>query len=154
MLRRLCLASALTIAAAGPVAGFGSAALAQDVLGELTLHSPDGSAAATVDVQSMYFALQPPGAPVPDDKDQFHTVTITSEVHAPNPAVLAWLAGSDTKRQVTVHVQDGGVPAGSTYELTNARLTSMTIGFGRADGGEATLTIVADHMKINDFQVF
>ena len=37
------------------------------------------------------------------------------------------MMGADKKRRVTLHVQDGEGPDGSTYELQNAQLTTLTL---------------------------
>ena len=101
MHRYLGLAFALLAVAASP-------ALAQDTLGVLTLYSADGKATSTMSLTSLFYPLQPPGTPPPaDDKDQAHTVTVTAQVHAPDRAFVTWMRGTDTKRRVTMHVQDG-----------------------------------------------
>ncbi len=148
MHRSLGFAFALVLAAAP--------ACAQDQLGELMLYSADGKITSTMDLNSMYYPLASPDTPPSqtDDRTDAHTVTVTAVVHAPDPAFVTWMMGADKKRRVTLHVQDGEGPDGSTYELQNARLTTLTFGYSGNNGGSATLTIVPDHLLVNGFQLF
>ena len=145
-----CLGFALALLLAA------SPALAQDQLGELTLYSGEGKPVGTMNLTSMFYPLQSPDTPPPptDDRTDARTVTVTAAVHAPDPAFVTWMMGADKKRRVTLHVQDGEGPDGSTYELQNARLTTLTFGYSGNSGGSATLTIVPDHLSVNGFQLF
>ena len=80
--------------------------------------------------------------------------TVTASVHAPDRAFVTWMMGADTRRRVTMHVQDGEGTDGSTYEFDNARLTGFNVGYSGGGGGTATLTIVPDHLSINSFALF
>lgn len=140
-----------------------------DTAGVLSVTTANEVVAHTVDINSMFFSLLPPqaptaaGSPAPppspkqpgDDVAPAHTFTITSHAQAPDPVLIAWLTHPEVSHAVVLRIKDRDSSKDvSVYDLGNAHLMGLALGYNNAGGGQQTLSIEAEHLEINGQKVY
>ncbi|MGI4810212.1 MAG: hypothetical protein ACRYF2_19130 [Janthinobacterium lividum] len=140
-----------------------------DTAGFLSVTTANEMTAHTVNINSMFFSLQPPQAVTPagspalppsakqsgDDAAAPHTFTMTARIQAPDPVLIAWLTHPEVIHAVTLRINDRDSSKDvSVYKLGNAHLTGLAIGYSSGGGGQQTLSIEAEHLEINGQPVY
>lgn len=139
-----------------------------DTAGVLSVTTANEAAPHTVNINSMFFSLQPPqaptaaGSPAPppspkqpgEDAAPAHTFTMTAHAQAPDPVLIAWLTHPEVTHAVTLRIKDReGSKDVSVYKLGNAHLIGLALGYS-GGGGQQTLSIEAEHLEINGQAIY
>ncbi len=147
-MRRVYLFATLLMLAASP------SNAQEDPLGTLTFDGPGADERHVITMTSMFFNVVP-GGKTGDDAAQSHSVTLTTNVSVPDPALIAWATGPNKTRGVLLEIKDDpDVPARSTFKLDNAAIAGLSMGYAGSGRGSLTLEIQAEHMSINGTPVY